>query len=639
MSAARPHRGRPRPTTPVPRARRQPPWPLWRWGRPLAAGLALVLVATLIPGARADDSGTPAESAITETDMLAATEQAEQLAKTYDAQASPPVGEEHEEAPVVAQGQPGDPPEQAASDQDQPDPLGQEESPGPTRAASDPPSGPPSVKPVPPFNIRAVIEPPDDDDLYDEDDRDPAERFFDELRQRSAEDQAREIEDDLDKFARDISNYREHPDSAQARLFDPELIEGELADYLQFIDATFIHRELQPQAAEGVLSPEQEARLRARVEDLQRQLQEVLAEEQEEHGEAPEAEEGDAAEAGDFDYRSASAEEQVDFIATQLGLMVLRITFLRDDRWDLWSGPVPPLTLAGEVQARLDEYLQFIDGALRLQVAEGELSSEVVDQLRARAEDVRRELAEVLAEQPANQVNPDQIMRLTAGLTASFLQDARADYAAAAEAGDRAKLEAGLQKLEDWEETVPLSPEEQGRIESLQDRIRQVLDELPPAAGGEPTEGGMRMSMLDPGEVARMSRLPGHPPVDPKELNPTLPGQPIPDPGEVNPSSEGHVPPKVDTGTPHVFPAETPVDWRDLTYHQDGEAPTAATGHGSTGGAGGGVEIARPLGLAGLALAVFWSVLSRRGGPTPPTPALQSVLPWLVPTGPGATAG
>jgi len=50
--------------------------------------LALVLAATLVPGARADDSGTPAESGITETGMLAATEQAEQLAETYDAQAS-----------------------------------------------------------------------------------------------------------------------------------------------------------------------------------------------------------------------------------------------------------------------------------------------------------------------------------------------------------------------------------------------------------------------------------------------------------------------------------------------------------------------------------------------------------------------
>src|SRR5262245_35246443 len=88
MSAARPHRGRPRPTTPVPRARRQPFQRRWRWGRPLAAGLALVLVATLLPGARADDSSTPAESGITETGLLAATEQAEQLAKTYDAQAS-----------------------------------------------------------------------------------------------------------------------------------------------------------------------------------------------------------------------------------------------------------------------------------------------------------------------------------------------------------------------------------------------------------------------------------------------------------------------------------------------------------------------------------------------------------------------
>jgi len=291
-------------------------------------------------------------------------------------------------------------------------------------------------------------------------------------------------------------------DSVRARSFDPELIERELEIYLRFIDGGFIHRELQPQAAGEVLSPEQEARLRARIEDVRRQLQEVLAEE---HGVAPQADTGEAnaAEGADFDYRSASVEEQVMFIDYELSTMVVRVTVLQREPWVNWRGDVPPLVLAGETQAKLEEYLQFIDGALRLQVVDGELEPEVVDELRARAEDVRWQLAEVLAAQPASRVNLDEVMRLTAGLTASFLQDVRADYLAAAEAGDRARLEAGLQQLEDWEETVPLSPEDQGRVESLQDRIRQELGTLPPAAGGEqPTEEGMHMTMLGPDGVA-----------------------------------------------------------------------------------------------------------------------------------------
>jgi len=369
-----------------------------------------------------------------------------------------------------------------------------------------PMSDPPSVPPGPPVNFAAAIEPPDD----------PGEGFFDELRRLPAEEQVSWIEERLDEFADVISAYRDRPDSVQAREFNAELIEGWLVDYFQFIDATFIHRDLELQAAEGVLSPEQEARLRARVEDLQRQFQEVLAEE---HAQAPEADEGgDAYQRDDFDYQSASVEDQVAFLAHQLSLMQLRTTALQDP-WDVWGGEVPPLVLAGDMQARLAEYLEFIDDALLLQVDEGDLELGVVDELRASAEGVRRRLAEVLAEQPASRVDPDQIMRLISGLTASFLQDVggfvEAVDVAAAEAGDRAKLEVGLQQLQDWEETVPLSPEEQGRVESLQDRIRQMLDELPPAQRPPGQDPNMQMSMVDPAEY---TQIPGfRAPHDPAE--------------------------------------------------------------------------------------------------------------------------
>src|SRR5262245_11340665 len=57
MGATQPARDRPRPATPVPRARRQPPRCPRRWGRLLAAGAALVLVAALMPRALADPNG------------------------------------------------------------------------------------------------------------------------------------------------------------------------------------------------------------------------------------------------------------------------------------------------------------------------------------------------------------------------------------------------------------------------------------------------------------------------------------------------------------------------------------------------------------------------------------------------------
>jgi hypothetical protein len=61
MGAAQPAHDRPRPAAPVPRARRQPPRRPRRRGRLLAAGLALVLVAALVPQALADpdDGGMP----------------------------------------------------------------------------------------------------------------------------------------------------------------------------------------------------------------------------------------------------------------------------------------------------------------------------------------------------------------------------------------------------------------------------------------------------------------------------------------------------------------------------------------------------------------------------------------------------
>jgi hypothetical protein len=56
-AVVRPPRGKPGPATRVPRARRQPTRRPRRWGRPLAAGLTLALVAALMPGAHAEGEG------------------------------------------------------------------------------------------------------------------------------------------------------------------------------------------------------------------------------------------------------------------------------------------------------------------------------------------------------------------------------------------------------------------------------------------------------------------------------------------------------------------------------------------------------------------------------------------------------
>jgi hypothetical protein len=84
MGAVQRPDGRPRQAPPVPRTLRPP---RRRRGRPLAAALALVVVAALVRGAGAEESGTMAEPGLAEPGMLAATEQATELAEGYDAQA------------------------------------------------------------------------------------------------------------------------------------------------------------------------------------------------------------------------------------------------------------------------------------------------------------------------------------------------------------------------------------------------------------------------------------------------------------------------------------------------------------------------------------------------------------------------
>jgi hypothetical protein len=77
MGAVQPPHGTPRPATTVTLTL-----------RPLAAMLALVLVAALVPGAHAEENDTAADAGLGEPGLLAVTEQAEQLAEAYDAQAS-----------------------------------------------------------------------------------------------------------------------------------------------------------------------------------------------------------------------------------------------------------------------------------------------------------------------------------------------------------------------------------------------------------------------------------------------------------------------------------------------------------------------------------------------------------------------
>jgi hypothetical protein len=93
MTATRPPRARPRPATTMARTRRQPPWRPQRWGRPLAVGLTLVLVAALMPGAHADDGGVPISPESVGDQALDGEMFAETLAQKFDA-----------ETPVVSDG-------------------------------------------------------------------------------------------------------------------------------------------------------------------------------------------------------------------------------------------------------------------------------------------------------------------------------------------------------------------------------------------------------------------------------------------------------------------------------------------------------------------------------------------------------
>jgi hypothetical protein len=90
MGTAHPAPSRPRPATPAPRARQQPTrHPRW-WGRPLALGLALLLVAAMVPGAHADtdDGGGMPISESVEVEAL----DAKTSTQMFDAE--PPVSPE-----------------------------------------------------------------------------------------------------------------------------------------------------------------------------------------------------------------------------------------------------------------------------------------------------------------------------------------------------------------------------------------------------------------------------------------------------------------------------------------------------------------------------------------------------------------
>jgi hypothetical protein len=169
MNAARPHRARPRQAPPVRCARRQLAQRPRRWRRLLAMGLALVLVAAVVPGAHAGDDGggVPISPQSVGNQALDDEMFDETLAQKFDAEtpvvsdgdddgggdgssdqvalapggeatgsegsaiggedpqpSAPSVVEEHPEAPIVAQAQPDHADEQPAEGKDQ---AGQDE--------------------------------------------------------------------------------------------------------------------------------------------------------------------------------------------------------------------------------------------------------------------------------------------------------------------------------------------------------------------------------------------------------------------------------------------------------------------------------------------------------------------------------
>src|SRR4029453_11337586 len=99
MTATRPPRARPRQARRTGDTWRQPSQCPRRWGRPLAVGLTLALVAALVPRAGADESAMPAEPGFTETDMLPATVEAAGLPEAYDAPDEAAVTDEQNEQP------------------------------------------------------------------------------------------------------------------------------------------------------------------------------------------------------------------------------------------------------------------------------------------------------------------------------------------------------------------------------------------------------------------------------------------------------------------------------------------------------------------------------------------------------------
>ena len=84
MAAGRRPHDPPQQATAVTHPLRQPPRRPWRWGRLLAAGLALVVVAALVPRALADDSGPMVASGAGESQTLDVTAQAEAMTETLE---------------------------------------------------------------------------------------------------------------------------------------------------------------------------------------------------------------------------------------------------------------------------------------------------------------------------------------------------------------------------------------------------------------------------------------------------------------------------------------------------------------------------------------------------------------------------